>query len=79
MNFCRDSCVNIKDDYISDSERQCIKNCSYKYLEQFSVFNSFKDNYENKFGTGIFLFDKEHKKSLSRLADLVKLNQSQNY
>jgi hypothetical protein len=75
MNFCRDSCININSDNISDQERECLKNCSYKYLEQFNIFNGFKESYERKFGTGIFLFNKEQKQSLAKLVDLIKLNQ----
>jgi hypothetical protein len=74
MNFCRESCVNINDDNISDKERECLKNCSYKYLEQFNLFNGFKESYEKKFGTGIFLFDKQQRESLTKLVDMIKFN-----
>jgi hypothetical protein len=75
MNFCRDSCVNVANDDISDLEKNCIRNCSYKYLEQFNVYNSFKDTYEKKFGTQIFLFDNQQKNTLNKLIDIVKLSQ----
>jgi hypothetical protein len=75
MNFCRDSCINIANDNISEVEKNCVKNCSHKYLEQFYVYNTFKENYEKKFGTQIFLFDNQQKKTLNKLIDLVKMSQ----
>lgn len=75
MEFCRNSCINLKSDSISNDEKSCIKNCTYKYLEQFSVFNTFKESFEAKFGTQIFLFDQNHRNTLKKLVELVKMNQ----
>jgi hypothetical protein len=75
MEFCRNSCINLKNDNFSNEEKSCIKNCTYKYLEQFSVFNTFKESFEQKFGTNIFLFDHNHKKTLHKLIELIKMNQ----
>jgi hypothetical protein len=74
MNFCRDSCINHLEETFTENERNCLKNCSSKYIQQFNVFNSFKGDYENKYSTGIFIFEDKNKEALERFLDILKLN-----
>ncbi len=74
MKYCRDSCMNISADNISDVEKKCYKNCSRKYLEQFSIFNTYKDEYAFKYGTNKFVVEKPQKEAFNKLVDLMKLN-----
>jgi len=66
--------MNIRSDDISESEKKCLKNCTTKYLEQFSILNSFKDTYSNKFGTEIFISNKNNKDAFTRLIDILSIN-----
>jgi hypothetical protein len=75
MNFCRSSCIKIEDDNFSDNERKCLKNCSSKYIQQFKIFNNFKEEFEDKYSTRIFLFDDDKKLAIDKLADIIKLNE----
>lgn len=74
MNFCRDSCVDINNDNILDNEKKCVKNCCRKYLEQFQLHNSYKDEYSDRYGTNIFIMEKYQKDSFNKLLDLMKMN-----
>ena len=55
-------------------EKNCLKNCSSKYIQQFNIFNSFKSEYENKYSTRIFLFEEKNKEALEKFLNLMKVN-----
>lgn len=74
MNFCRNSCIDNLEETFNETERKCLKNCSSKYIQQFNVFNSFKGEYENKYSTGIFVFEDKNKETLERFMDVLRLN-----
>lgn len=77
MNFCRDSCINLKHDDITYTERMCLKNCSSKYLEQFSVLNAFQNDYTIKFGSNMFISNRENNVALNKLVEFIKFNDIQ--
>lgn len=74
MDFCRSSCIDIKNDNFSDDERYCLSNCTKKYVQQFDVLEKYKNNYLGKFGMDIFLFDNVQKRSMEKLIDLMIMN-----
>jgi hypothetical protein len=74
MNFCRNSCLNNLEENFTESERKCVKNCSSKYIQQFNVFNTFKAEYENKYTTGIFVFEDKNKEALEKFMDILRIN-----
>lgn len=74
MNFCRNSCMNIRSDDISEIEKKCIKNCANKYVEQFSILNSYKDQFIEKFGNRNFVIDKKQKEAFDKMVNMIKIN-----
>ena len=59
LDFCRNKCVYSIDKEIE--EKKCLKNCSYKYLEQIKMIELNKDYYEQEVDmSGIWFYIPEH-------------------
>jgi hypothetical protein len=76
MNFCRSSCIDINSDNFSPVEKKCLKSCSNKYIQQFEIFNKFKDDYEEKYPME-FIFDEAQKKAYLKLIEMMRLNENE--
>jgi hypothetical protein len=75
LQTCREFCFNKTTDHLSDKERNCLKNCTNKYLEQFDILRTHESSYFTQYPVTIFLFNKEQKNSMKKLIDLVSINE----
>ena len=53
-------------------EKECMKNCTSKYMQQLDILYGFKDSYISYYGINIFLNDKKHEEAMKKLAQLMK-------
>jgi hypothetical protein len=78
MQFCRSSCIDINNDDFSHLEKNCLKNCTEKYLSLFDTYRKIKHIYENKFGSETFIFDQKSKENITKLINFAELNAQNN-
>jgi hypothetical protein len=74
MNFCKTKCIDLDFDNISENEKICLKNCMGKYLHQFRILNSFKDDFLGYFGIGVFLSDNKQIEAMNKFKGFVLEN-----
>jgi hypothetical protein len=61
------------EDFTTD-EKNCLRNCSAKYVEQFNILNTFQNDYIKYFGLNIFLTDDKQIQAMDRFTKLVNEN-----
>ncbi len=71
LGFCKSKCI-LKSETFENKEKECIKNCSSKYMQQLDILNGFNNSYLNYYGINIFLNDKKHEEAMQKLAQLMK-------
>lgn len=71
MSYCRSSCLDLNSDKFNDMEKKCVKSCSYKYVQQYEIFNKFIGDYRDKHPIN-FIYDEGEKKALEKMFELMK-------
>jgi hypothetical protein len=74
MDFCKTKCLDLKIETFSNNEKQCTKNCMLKYLQQYKILDSFKNEYLGFFGINMFLTDDNQVKAMDKFKELINEN-----
>jgi hypothetical protein len=72
MDFCKDKCIEKNQEIFTQNEKKCLKNCTVKYLQQFRILNSFKNDYLAYFGVSLFLADEKQIKAMQKMGEIMK-------
>jgi hypothetical protein len=78
MQFCRTSCIDINTDDISYLERNCLKNCTDKYLSLFDTYRKITNINGYKLGNEPFIFTEKNKENIAKFLKIAELNSENN-